>query len=114
MRKRAWWLLILGVIFPGTAQLIGGNRKLGRFALRFTLANVALLLLALAIFLINKNWLIGLATVPFLTTVLGWYLWFFGALFALLMLDALSPFGLAMENKGAADENCKKNGTGEF
>ena len=89
MRKRAWWLLALGAIFPGTAQLLGGNRKLGRFALRFTLTNVTLLLVALSIFLINKNWLIGLATVPFLTTVLGWYLWFFGALFALLMLDAL-------------------------
>jgi LCP family protein required for cell wall assembly len=89
MRKRAWWLLALSAIFPGTAQLVGGNRKLGRFALRFTLVNLALLVLALTIFLINKNWLIGLATVPFITTVLGWYLWFFGALFALLMFDAL-------------------------
>ena len=89
MRKRAWWLLALGVIFPGTAQLVGGNRKLGRFALRFTLTNIALLLLALIIFLINKSWLIGLVTVPFITTVIGWYLWFFAALFALLTLDAL-------------------------
>ena len=89
MQTRAWWLLALGTLFPGTAQIIGGNRKLGRFALRFTLANVALLALALIIFLINKNWLLGLATVPFITTVLGWYLWFFGALFALLILDAL-------------------------
>jgi LCP family protein required for cell wall assembly len=89
MRKRAWWLLALSAIFPGAAQIVGGNRKLGRFALRFTLANVALLLLALIIFLINKNWIIGLVTVPLITTVLGWYLWFFGALFALLMLDAL-------------------------
>ena len=89
MRTRAWWLLALGTIFPGSAQIIGGNRKLGRFALRFTLANAALLVLALVIFLINKNWLIGLATVPFITTVLGWYLWFFGAMFALLILDAL-------------------------
>ena len=89
MRKRAWWLLVLSAIFPGTAQIVGGNRKLGRFALRFTLTNLALLVLALIIFLINKNWLIGLVTVPFITTVLGWYLWFFGALFALLMLDAL-------------------------
>ena len=89
MRTRAWWLLALGTLFPGTAQIIGGNRKLGRFALRFTLANLALMALALIIFLINKNWLFGLATVPFITTVLGWYLWFFGALFALLILDAL-------------------------
>ena len=89
MRKRAWWLLVLSTLFPGTAQIVGGNRKLGRFALRFTLTNLALLVLALIIFLINKNWLIGLVTVPFITTVLGWYLWFFGALFALLMFDAL-------------------------
>ena len=89
MRKRAWWLLVLSAIFPGTAQLVGGNRKLGSFALRFTLANVGLIVLAGLIFLINKTWLIGLATVPFITTVLGWYLWFFGALFALLMFDAL-------------------------
>jgi LCP family protein required for cell wall assembly len=89
MRKRAWWLLALSALFPGTAQLVGGNRKLGSFALRFTLANVALLLLAGLLFLINKSWLVGIATIPFITTVLGWYLWFFGALFALLIFDAL-------------------------
>ena len=89
MRKRAWWLLALSAIFPGTAQLVGGNRKLGSFAFRFTLANVALLLLAGLLFLVNKSWLVGLVTVPFITTVLGWYLWFFGALFAFLIFDAL-------------------------
>ena len=89
MRKRAWWLLVLGVIFPGTAQILGGNRKLGRFALRFSLVNLGLGALTLVIFLINKNWLIGLLTVPFITTALGWYLWLFAALFALVTLDAL-------------------------
>ena len=89
MRKRAWWLLILGTFFPGTAQTLGGNRKLGRFALRFTLINVGLLTVALILFFVNKSWLVALVTVPFLTTLLGWYLWFFGALFALLILDSL-------------------------
>jgi len=89
MRKRAWWLLAMATVFPGTAQLLGGNRRLGSFALRFSLANLALLVLGAAIFLINKNWLVGIATVPFITTVIGWYLWFFAALFALLMIDAL-------------------------
>jgi len=79
----------MATVFPGTAQLLGGNRRLGSFALRFSLANLALLLLAAAIFFINKNWLVGIATVPFITTVIGWYLWFFAALFALLMIDAL-------------------------
>ena len=76
-------------MFPGTAQILGGNRRLGRFVMRFSLANLALVSLALIIFFINKSWLVGLATVPFITTVLGWYLWFFGALFALVALDAL-------------------------
>jgi LCP family protein required for cell wall assembly len=89
MRKRAWWLLILGTFFPGTAQTLGGNRKLGRFALRFMLINVGLLTVALILFFVNKSWLVALVTVPFLTTLLGWYLWFFGALFALLIIDSL-------------------------
>jgi LCP family protein required for cell wall assembly len=89
MRKRAWWLLVLGTIAPGTAQLLGGNRRLGSFVLRFSLVNLISIALALAIFFINKNWLVGLATVPFITTVLGWYLWLFAALFALVVFDAL-------------------------
>ena len=31
MTKRAWWLLGLNVLIPGSAQLLAGNRKLGRF-----------------------------------------------------------------------------------
>ena len=57
--------------------------------MRFSLANLGLLLIGAIIFLINKNWLVGLVTVPFITTILGWYLWFFAAIFALVMLDAL-------------------------
>jgi len=57
--------------------------------MRFSLVNLGLILLGALIFLINKNWLIGLLTVPFITTVLGWYLWFFAAIFALVALDAL-------------------------
>ena len=68
---------------------------MGRFAIRFTLVNLGLLLLATLLFFINRNWLVSLVTVPFITTVLGWYLWFFGALFALVMIDAfrLSQIG---------------------
>jgi LCP family protein required for cell wall assembly len=31
MTKRAWWLLGFNVLIPGSAQLLAGNRKLGRF-----------------------------------------------------------------------------------
>ncbi|WP_125099920.1 LCP family protein [Leucobacter chromiireducens] len=31
MTKRARWLVLIGFLFPGSAQLLAGNRKLGRF-----------------------------------------------------------------------------------
>jgi LCP family protein required for cell wall assembly len=30
MRRRAWWLIVLSLLMPGSAQLIAGNRRLGR------------------------------------------------------------------------------------
>ena len=37
MRRRAWWLIIVNVFVPGSAQVLAGNKKLGRFALGATL-----------------------------------------------------------------------------
>jgi len=53
MAKRAWWLLGLNLLIPGSAQLLAGDRKWGRFAVgaTFVLWSVALgglLLFALA------------------------------------------------------------------
>ena len=31
MTRRAWWLIFLSAIVPGSAQLVAGNRRLGRF-----------------------------------------------------------------------------------
>jgi len=89
MRTRAWFLLALTVIFPGSAQIVGGNRRLGRFGIRVSLLNLALLLLLLVVYLIDKNALVYLATIPWLTTFFSWYLWLFAAVFALLLLDAI-------------------------
>ena len=48
MTKRARWLVVLGFVLPGSAQLLAGNRKLGRFGLSATvlmlLAGVATLI----------------------------------------------------------------------
>jgi LCP family protein required for cell wall assembly len=46
MTKRAWWLLGLNVLIPGSAQLLAGNRKLGRFGVAASF--VFLLIAALA------------------------------------------------------------------
>ena len=37
MGRRGWWLVILGWLIPGSAQVLAGSRRLGRFGLGATL-----------------------------------------------------------------------------
>lgn len=37
MTTRAWWLVVLNVLLPGSAQVLAGSRRLGRFGLGATL-----------------------------------------------------------------------------
>lgn len=46
MQRRGWWLVVLGFLLPGSAQVLAGNRRLGRFGIAATLVLLALLLLA--------------------------------------------------------------------
>lgn len=46
MQRRGWWLVVLGFLLPGSAQVLAGNRRLGRFGIAATIVLVALLLLA--------------------------------------------------------------------
>ncbi|ERG64912.1 hypothetical protein L332_10710 [Agrococcus pavilionensis RW1] len=45
MERRGWWLVLLGFVLPGSAQVLAGNRRLGRIGIVATLALVALLAL---------------------------------------------------------------------
>ena len=47
MTKRARWLVLLGFVLPGSAQVLAGNRRLGRFGLGATFTLLALVVLAL-------------------------------------------------------------------
>ncbi|MCU1637108.1 MAG: LytR family transcriptional regulator [Cryobacterium sp.] len=44
MTKRAWWLVVLNLVLPGSAQVLAGNRRLGRFGLGATLILLAAVL----------------------------------------------------------------------
>lgn len=37
MTKRGWWLVLMNLLVPGSAQVLAGNRRLGRFGLGATL-----------------------------------------------------------------------------
>lgn len=44
MTRRAWWLLLSNLLIPGTAQVLAGSRKFGRFMLHVWLTGIVLLI----------------------------------------------------------------------
>ncbi|MBK0417663.1 LCP family protein [Leucobacter sp. CSA1] len=46
MSKRARWLVVIGFLLPGSAQVLAGDRRLGRFGLGATIFMIALLIVA--------------------------------------------------------------------
>ncbi len=53
MTKRGWWLVVLNVLLPGSAQIVAGNRRLGRIGVVSTLT---LWLLAIVAGLVYLWW----------------------------------------------------------
>lgn len=76
--KRAFVLVLLTLFIPGSAQIVAGDRKLGRIALRVTLTVWALALLTLLVALVNRTMLLNIVTHPV------------GSLFIIVVLVALA------------------------
>ncbi len=68
--KRAFVLILLTLFVPGSAQLVAGDRKLGRTALRVTLCAWAAIVLALLLLLFNRPLLINVITNQFASLVI--------------------------------------------
>ncbi|MGP4032560.1 LCP family protein [Pseudarthrobacter sp. 1C304] len=64
LTKRAFLLVLMTLLVPGSAQIVAGSRRLGRFALRVTLTVWALALLAAVLLLVSRPTLINLVTGP--------------------------------------------------
>ncbi|WP_372696917.1 LCP family protein [Arthrobacter sp. JSM 101049] len=99
--KRAFFLLALTVFIPGGAQVVAGNRTLGRRVLAVTLACWAVILGALVVALVNRGVLIELLAKPQVQLVLaivlallaiGWVLMFINTL--LIIRPALLTPGI--------------------
>ncbi|MFX1818257.1 LCP family protein [Pseudarthrobacter sp. CC4] len=63
--KRAFVLVLLTLLVPGSAQIVAGDRRLGRAALAVTLSVWAVLALTLLLLLLNRPLLINIITNPF-------------------------------------------------
>lgn len=89
MTKRAWWLVVLNILIPGSAQLLAGNRKLGRFGVGATFILWALVIIALVAFLAAQGAFITFATNFWVLWVLQAALVFYVVLWVVLTLDTL-------------------------
>jgi LCP family protein required for cell wall assembly len=87
--KRAWWLILLTLLIPGSAQLIAGNRRIGRIGLIATFVYWALFIVAAVLFVVNRSWLFFMVTAPFLDGALAAFLILYAVIFAVLALDTL-------------------------
>lgn len=63
--KRAFVLVLLTLLVPGSAQLVAGDRRIGRAALRVTLGVWVVVVLAVLLLLFNRPLLINLLANPF-------------------------------------------------
>lgn len=89
MTKRAWWLVVLNILIPGSAQLLAGNRRLGRFGVASTFVLLALVVIALLVFNLAQSVFITIATNWFALWVLQAGIVFYVVLWIVLTLDTL-------------------------
>ena len=71
MGRRGWWLVVMNVLVPGSAQVLSGrNRRLGRFGLGATLVCWLLIIAVAILALVARPAMVWLATGPFSWPVL--------------------------------------------
>lgn len=87
--KRAFVLILLTLFVPGSAQIVAGDRRLGRRALRVTLVAWALIVLLLILVATNRSLLIGIVTNEFTSLVLILILLAFAVGWAILFINTL-------------------------
>ncbi len=89
MTKRAWWLVVLNLLVPGSAQVLAGDRKMGRFGLGATLVLWVLVVVTLVGYLLNREAVLAVFTNSFVLGALVVVLAFYAVLWVVLTLDTL-------------------------
>ncbi|MBT1035838.1 LCP family protein [Canibacter sp. lx-45] len=89
MTKRARWLVLLGFLIPGSAQILAGKRGLGRFGLGAMLLFVVLGLCALVFFLVDRALALTFFTNTWALLGLQIAMVFYGLVWLILGFDTL-------------------------
>lgn len=101
MTKRAWWLVGLNILVPGSAQILAGNRRFGRFALFTTLVLWALLVVTVLAALIRPGQLLIAVANPVVLWAVAGLLALYGLLWAICTIDTLRLTRLVRVRAGA-------------
>ena len=105
-RRRAFTLVLMTLVLPGSAQLVAGRRGLGRVALRIWAALLGAGILVGLLFLVSRSAVFGLFGRSWFLTIVQWALFGVAALWAVLFLDAWRlgrPSGLVISARALAD-----------
>jgi LCP family protein required for cell wall assembly len=89
MTRRAWVLVVLNLLIPGSAQLMAGNRRLGRFATRATFVLWGLVVVGAVVYTLSRATFITVATNPLALWVLQAVILFYVVLWVILTFDTL-------------------------
>ena len=89
MTKRAWWLVGLNLLLPGSAQILAGNRRLGRFGVGSSFLLWGLGLTGLVIWFVAHSVILSVVTNPIGLTVIQIVLAAYAVLWVVLTLDTL-------------------------
>jgi LCP family protein required for cell wall assembly len=73
MTRRGWWLVVLNFLIPGSAQVLAGNRRLGRIGLGATLVMWTLIALGALAALLWPSGLFAVATGSSIPEFLSWF-----------------------------------------
>jgi polyisoprenyl-teichoic acid--peptidoglycan teichoic acid transferase len=89
MTRRAWWLVLLNIVLPGSVQVLAGDRRLGRLGLVSTVVLSTLLLAAVVLYTAKRDVLITVATSAVALTVAQVACVYLGLLWLVLTIDTL-------------------------
>ena len=89
MTRRGWILVVVNFLIPGSAQLVAGNRKLGRFGAGATFFLWALVVAAIVTWFAARSVILTAATNPIVLLALQALVIFYLVLWIILTLDTL-------------------------
>lgn len=89
MTRRGWWLVGLNFLLPGSAQILAGNRRLGRIGLVSTFVMWGLLVLCLIVALVSWQTLLAVFSTWLVLLALQGILLAYAVLWIVLTIDTL-------------------------